>query len=508
MDNNISTIPPKFAQLQNLIELNITQNNLTDIDILGKLKNLENLYLDGNNIEDISKLANLNNIKTLFLSQNNIKDIKPIKKLKKTLTELIIGDNPIENVEIIGKLTNIISLSLNAVEIDNIDFIKKLKNLENLSLNNTWIENISPLEWCTGLKILELSGNNIKDIWIIWNLINLEILLLGKNNIEKINALSKLENLKILSLKENQISTIKPLESCKSLTILNISDNLLEEVSSLDWLTELESLWIGWNNIKDISCLKTLHKLQKFSVSNNPDLTGIDRIEECENLEIMDCANTSAFYTTPQWKKIQEIFQNPKYKDIPSKYHSIGIFQLVKEGQIFEYISSFEEMQKNILKTNIGINIDRYQENRSEYLPKILLYFLNKTYRADEITIWKKTLQSEYISPNWFFEKEEISLPRDCEDSAFQLYSFLNLLGEDVCLLMFENHMAVGIADEKESLWLSGEFYTYESKKYYLIETTPWIAKKDLKKIEWIQAKDLIWIKISSVKWKPTILIE
>ena len=81
-----------YCQINNINPDNITQlylynNELTDISGIKIFKNLEVLDLDYNQIKDISVLKSLNNIKELSISElelksNQIKYINSLKKLR------------------------------------------------------------------------------------------------------------------------------------------------------------------------------------------------------------------------------------------------------------------------------------------------------------------------------------------------------------------------------------------------------------------------------------------
>lgn len=56
----------------------------------------------------------------------------------------------------------------------------------------------------------------------------------------------------------------------------------------------------------------------------------------------------------------------------------------------------------------------------------------------------------------------------DCEDTSFLMASILKALNYDVVLLLYSDHMAVGMRCDG----CSGSYYNYNGKKYYFLETT------------------------------------
>ena len=115
---------------ENIIELDLSDNQLTDILGLKLFKNLEELELYDNKIKDISVLKYFNKLKRLDINDNEITDIFVIQYLK--------------NLIVLG----IINLKLES------DQIKYIKNLEYL--------------WCKkgfkDMSVLKQLNKNIKVI--------------------------------------------------------------------------------------------------------------------------------------------------------------------------------------------------------------------------------------------------------------------------------------------------------------------------------------------------------
>ena len=117
----------------NITELTLNSNELTDISGIKLFKNLKDLYLWRNNITDITVLKDLNKLEYLWLDSNKIKDISVIQYLK--------------NLERL----NIVELELKS---DQIEYIKSLKNLKTLYCR----------EGFKDMSVLNQLNNNIKVI--------------------------------------------------------------------------------------------------------------------------------------------------------------------------------------------------------------------------------------------------------------------------------------------------------------------------------------------------------
>lgn len=84
--NEISEIPSRIAELENLEELYIGKNNLKSLPPeIGKLKNLKILSVQYNSITSLpSEIGDMENLEQLWLNQNNLKFLpSEIGKLKK-----------------------------------------------------------------------------------------------------------------------------------------------------------------------------------------------------------------------------------------------------------------------------------------------------------------------------------------------------------------------------------------------------------------------------------------
>ena len=100
--------------------MNLTRNDIKNIEPIQNLKNLEVLILKGNiYLEDISPLSNLVNLKILNLSETKVSNINPIKYLIK-LEEFNLKKDYIDSKN--KKLTDA-SLLSNLINLKKLNFI-------------------------------------------------------------------------------------------------------------------------------------------------------------------------------------------------------------------------------------------------------------------------------------------------------------------------------------------------------------------------------------------------
>jgi internalin A len=276
--------------LSSMIQLDLCDNQITEISILGSLTNLTVLNLNYNQISDISSLGSLTNLTTLDLSGNIISDISSLGSLT-NLTTLDLFDNKISDISILGSLTNLTSLYLDYNKISDISILGSLTNLTTLSLRGNKISDISFLGWLTNLTTLNLCRNPITDISFLGWLTNLTTLNLGGNSITDISLLGSLTNLTTLDLSGNIITDFSFLGSLTNLTALHLYYNHITDISFLGSLTNLTTLHLGWNKISDISALRSLTNLTELLFNDN-QITDISSVGSLTNLTTLDlCSN-------------------------------------------------------------------------------------------------------------------------------------------------------------------------------------------------------------------------
>jgi internalin A len=129
--------------LSKLTELDLSINQLIDVQPLAGLTNLTELRLDSNHIVDIQPLAGLTNLTILYLHTNKIIDLKPLTGLTK-LTALYLYSNQITDIQPLAGLTDLTILGLRANQIVDVKPLAGLTKLTFLYLNSNPI----PIKTC------------------------------------------------------------------------------------------------------------------------------------------------------------------------------------------------------------------------------------------------------------------------------------------------------------------------------------------------------------------------
>jgi len=188
------------------------------------------------------------NVTELFLHYNQISDITPLQSLSK-LDKLWMYSNQISDITSLQSLNSLHFLSLNYNEISDISPLRSMTDLRELSLWENQIDDITALQSMQYLNTLHLNYNNIVDISPLQELLNLLRLGLVGNQINDITYLESLTILTLLDLRDNEISDIEPLRSLTNLTYLDLSFNHISDLEPLMSLVRLEELFIGQNSI-------------------------------------------------------------------------------------------------------------------------------------------------------------------------------------------------------------------------------------------------------------------
>ena len=146
-------------EAKHTVEALLKEAGTTECDAANqKLSTLTELNLHDNQISDIKPLESLTNLTRLVLEKNQISDIKPLESLTK-LTGILLENNKISDIKPLESLTNLTYLFLDNNQISDIKPLKSLTNLTHLTLSHNKINDIKPLESLTNLNRLYLAGN-------------------------------------------------------------------------------------------------------------------------------------------------------------------------------------------------------------------------------------------------------------------------------------------------------------------------------------------------------------
>ncbi len=267
---NKSGGPIYQRDLRRITRLNVGGRGIERLDGLEYMSDLIYLDLSDNQVSDLTPLGHLIGLKELSLRNNGITDLSAI------------------NFAVLLDLPNLTSLSLrhNVVwnngshtRLSDISMLSKLKMLEELELRDNQIEDISPLRGLVSLQVLDLRENRIKEIYSLSELVNLIELNLRDNDVEDISPIAKLKKLTYLNVhSNNKIKTITPLVSLSNLQTLIIRNvPVADEVNVLSKLSNLDRLNARNCAITDTSFLnQLLADRTKWRNINESNISSID----------------------------------------------------------------------------------------------------------------------------------------------------------------------------------------------------------------------------------------
>ena len=285
--------------------LNVNETEVTTLEVIKKFRYIEKLYISGTkintvpqlsslleldlsncNISDINFISYLNNLTYLNVGKlkyksNILSDISFVSSLEK-LEYLSIANTDVVNIDVLRNLVNLRKLDitgcakintqvLNHVEIignEVVNFGDKVLEREIRELINNYSEPIYKRQLLSITK-LELSGRGIVDLQGLESMENLTYLDLSNNEISNIDSIKKLVKLKKLVLHKNKIGSIKSIESLKYLEELDLSNNLIGDITALGGLSQLTRLDLSRNGIVSINSLGGLINLQYLSLYEN-----------------------------------------------------------------------------------------------------------------------------------------------------------------------------------------------------------------------------------------------
>jgi len=301
--NNISDLTP-LSTLTNLRNLHLCNNQISCILPLAYLHNIYQLNMGNNRISDISPLTGFH-FRILHLHNNLISDLSPFSEISGRKMHLGLADNRVTDLSPLAGL-DLASLSLNNYttnynQVNDISVLAGMNNLLNFFALNNQISDISVLIELNKLNYpsINLNGNPVPPH-------QLEQLIASRNQhpantprgcfrltfenrgitdarlVEMIDNGEIPRNIRNLTLCYNYISDLTPLTRLPYLSTLWISGNSFSDLTPLASLIHLYDLNLGNYHISDISPLVQLNlqqlQLWNTMVSDISALRGMTRL--------------------------------------------------------------------------------------------------------------------------------------------------------------------------------------------------------------------------------------
>lgn len=322
LDNNNFTQLNELSNFPYLKTLSLRNNQLDSLDQLPVMSELEEFNAGENPfVSGLSKLKNMPNVKKLELPGIGISDISTFSELKK-LQELDISRNPVSDFTSLSKFQNLASLNLNSTFRGKMDTFPILTSLKYLDIGQNEIsaanstEIFGRLKSCVNITTLSVANNTLTNLYSLVNdgsstiiFPNLESVYLQGNGIYGIAGVGVYQKLKELYLANNQVKDLEPAYKLTNLEVLSIEYNPIQKIdgieqlrklrylnlngcgirtgfASLASLTKLTDLNVAGNNISNIKPIAAVKSLRYLNLTDNKikDLSGIEGLENLEEL--------------------------------------------------------------------------------------------------------------------------------------------------------------------------------------------------------------------------------
>ena len=286
--NEITDIQP-LSGLKKLKTLNLFSNKVASVDALAELKNLQDLNLGENLFSDTSALKGLRELKKLNLAGKNVEDIKALRYTDK-LTELTLGSK-------VRDLTPIAKYNQN---------LSKPFNISLLTVENESIQMNIPVGESFYLPYGVQKDGEI--VFVNWEkesgIVEEHLEIIGHADGQTIVARFVGENDKdkeVIHFKDKTFEEVirysvdKPygdilFEDVKNLQILDLAFKEIRDLSGLEYLVGLKKLGLYGIKVtdKELKIINTMYRLEELDLANcEIRYVGENTFDQLKNLREM-----------------------------------------------------------------------------------------------------------------------------------------------------------------------------------------------------------------------------
>ncbi|GAA6009282.1 hypothetical protein JCM10207_004334 [Rhodosporidiobolus poonsookiae] len=248
----IKRLPQSIKECQSLTRLDISNNNIVELDHidLSEIGALSSLKCHNNRLSGVPDyFRQLRQLKYLNLSNNRYEHLPKVLTEVEPLVELDISFNTITAVPAeIGRLANLERLNLLANLVTSLPLgLESLVSLKDLDIRRNILSDLSPLSAIPNLEILRCEHNQASSLEAVW------------------------PNLRVLSAKQNSLTRFS-LSTGSALTSLNLSYGKLSTLNAeiFQHLGSVETLCLDNNTLRILpDAIGSLSNLVNLSIKNN-----------------------------------------------------------------------------------------------------------------------------------------------------------------------------------------------------------------------------------------------
>ncbi|BDX08280.1 leucine-rich repeat domain-containing protein [Planctobacterium marinum] len=220
IDNQISDISvmPEIKSLGHLYLDNSPVLDLSPVAEFGSEHRWDGLSLRGLQLTDINFLSQFEQILSLDVSDNNISDLSPLENLIYNY-RLNLSNNQITDISKISlsSAPSLLYLYLAGNQITDVSYLSNLKELRILDLENNQVLDITALSDLTKVRRVNLNGNQVSELSPLGGLGSLTRLYLADNEIIDISMLFEMPQVLTLDLSGNDLISCSDLQSLADL---------------------------------------------------------------------------------------------------------------------------------------------------------------------------------------------------------------------------------------------------------------------------------------------------
>ena len=262
--NCLSSLTP-WNHLRNLQYLDISHNEVTDLNSLNGLVHLRELRADDNLISDLNGIAHLDALLKLSVRRNKIRTLNLDGYHLNRLTDLDVRDNAITRVEHIDNLTTLKALLLDGNELrQGVRSKRQTPSLETLSMRNCKMQRLDVTPF-PHLHQLYVDDNYLHGITGLAGLSELDVLSMRRQALPEgtqITIFDSTLEARVIYLSGNDLPSIHLSESCLNLQHLELA---LCGLASLpdDFglkLANLRTIDLSFNALTDVRPLLNMQK--------------------------------------------------------------------------------------------------------------------------------------------------------------------------------------------------------------------------------------------------------
>lgn len=388
-----------FASLNELIELNLSYNNIwsTKIETFCPLYSLKTLNLTNNHLQNIKTIGfseslqeqNLSVrscnlvIETLDLSYNDLIVVtdNSLSKLR-SLSKLLLQNNAISTLEdgaLEGLLSlQVLNLSSNFMNTLPPDLFSNAKFLKEINVSNNTINNLPPglFEGLEQLQTLDLSYNELTSQWInkgtFIGLLRMVILNMSYNRLTKVDRymFQDLYSLQKLNLEHNEISSIDEhsFGELRNLHSLSLSGNNLVHIhpNLFTDLHVLYELFIDNNKIKHIddNAFDNMTAIEDLGLNDNFLSAIPGAIRKLRSLRSLDIGNNNITHLNREnFRGLSELF-GLRLVDNKVPYLNEDTFEHLPQLQVLNLASNkIKHVAPGCFRKNVNLKLLRMDGN-------------------------------------------------------------------------------------------------------------------------------------------------